>query len=129
MIATDWEEASQMCVTTPDGRENPSVRYAEKAAEKFIILSVIPGPRLLSIGAEPNPISRRNPRFIKRDMIASQMCVTTPDGRENPSVRYAEKAAEKSRLVKPKPSQSVAIISALKLAWLCFLSLFVSVLT
>ncbi|ATO27543.1 LytTR family transcriptional regulator [Bacillus atrophaeus] len=46
MIATDWKEASQLFVTTPDGKTNQSIRYAVNAAEKQHIKK----PSLIQLG-------------------------------------------------------------------------------
>ncbi|QQF63489.1 M20/M25/M40 family metallo-hydrolase [Bacillus mojavensis] len=46
MIATDWKEASQMYITTPDGKKNASVNYAVNAARK----AQLEAPRLTQLG-------------------------------------------------------------------------------
>ncbi len=46
MIATDWKEASQLYITTPDGKKNASVNYAVNAAQK----SKLEAPRLTQLG-------------------------------------------------------------------------------
>ncbi|WP_416042620.1 M20/M25/M40 family metallo-hydrolase [Bacillus subtilis] len=46
MIATDWKDASQMYITTPDGKKNASVNYAVNAAQR----AKLKAPRLTQLG-------------------------------------------------------------------------------
>lgn len=108
MIATDWEEASQMCVTTPDGRENPSVRYAEKAAEKSRLVK----PNLIQLGYSDHV------SFYEAGIPSANWIWLSPDTQEPGPWYHTEndnmKHISKERLEKAGALVSAAVTEAMK---------------
>lgn len=81
MIATDWKDASQMYITTPDGKENASINYAVNAAHK----AKLEAPRLTQLGYSDHV------SFYEAGIPSANWIWLSPDTQEPGSWYHTEK--------------------------------------